>query len=87
MCVCVYNCVRVCVCVCVCVCVFVYSRDLARLLNDIQQEVIDRINQEKAQAARARALTGVLLRVANVLLCVANLLLCGANVPSLTQTP
>jgi len=32
--------------------------DLGQLLSDIQKEVEDRIDEEKAQAARARALTG-----------------------------
>ena len=43
-------------------------RDLGQLLADIQQEVEDRINEEKAQAARARALTDALakgLRIMN----------------------
>ena len=35
--------------------------DLGQLLSDIQKEVEDCINDEKAQAARARALTGPLL--------------------------
>jgi hypothetical protein len=37
-------------------------RDLGQLLADMQEEAVSRINEEKAQAARARALTDAMTR-------------------------